>query len=358
MVELMSDKAEQVNPDPDSQRQPQQVVQLSIGSGSALDNFGSTSENDYGDVLAGDKTPQARHQRRMRRNNLSGLRASGSRASSTKPVLDPDSMEAQSVRRSTFDSPPPSPRDPSSSPITIDSLDTQPGVPPLPTTVTYNGPLRDIAVVIKSNHGPISVSCNFTGAESESELESESAITPVHLGGVNGSCQLEIISPRPHLHSYHATSKIHFDSILSDSSISANVGNIAITTDRKVSADIHLAGNSVDILTDAFESESESEAEAEAEAEAEETTPTTIKGKLLNVTNDPRSRADARSRGAGKIDHTGAASQALHAFGQHQSEPPRISASAKGGSITLNSLSWIGNIAAKYGVVLEEQEQQ
>mgnify|MGYP006080906045 CR=1 FL=1 len=118
MVELMSDKAEQVNPDPDSQRQPQQVVQLSIGSGSALDNFGSTSENDYGDVLAGDKTPQARHQRRMRRNNLSGLRASGSRASSTKPVLDPDSMEAQSVRRSTFDSPPPSPRDPSSSPIT------------------------------------------------------------------------------------------------------------------------------------------------------------------------------------------------------------------------------------------------
>ena len=180
----------------------------------------------------------------------------------------------------------------------------------------------------------------------------------MHLGGVNGSCQLEIISPRPHLHSYHATSKIHFDSILSDSSISANVGNIAITTDRKVSADIHLAGNSVDILTDAFESESESESEAEAEAEAEETTPTSIKGKLLNVTNDPRSRADARSRGAGKIDHTGAASQALHAFGQHQSEPPRISASAKGGSITLNSLSWIGNIAAKYGVVLEEQEQQ
>eukprot|EP00578_Thalassiosira_sp_NH16_P013310 CAMPEP_0181125290 /NCGR_PEP_ID=MMETSP1071-20121207/26956_1 /TAXON_ID=35127 /ORGANISM="Thalassiosira sp., Strain NH16" /LENGTH=752 /DNA_ID=CAMNT_0023210693 /DNA_START=1498 /DNA_END=3758 /DNA_ORIENTATION=- len=89
-------------------------------------------------------------------------------------------------------------------------------------------------------------------------------------------------------------------------------------------------------------------------------------GTMKNRSGEPDSRFDVRSRrrGGGKINVEGAASQALYGFQgksiggdgvQQTSSPPLpLLAVATDGKIKLETLSWFGSIARRYG--LEEEE--
>jgi len=88
-------------------------------------------------------------------------------------------------------------------------------------------------------------------------------------------------------------------------------------------------------------------------------------GTMKNRSGEPDSRFDVRSRG--KINIDGAASQALHGFRGKQKEESSASGSfddsspspllvvATDGEIKLETLSWFGSIARRYG--LEEDEK-
>jgi hypothetical protein len=95
------------------------------------------------------------------------------------------------------------------------------------------------------------------------------------------------------------------------------------------------------------------------------------RGTMKNCSGEPDARSDVRGRG--KINVDGAASQALHGFQRGGKQPsssssfsptsyapppilPPLLAVATDGIIELESLSWFGSIARRYG--LEEEESK
>lgn len=207
---------------------------------------------------------------------------------------------------------------------------------------------------------------------------------------------------------------VHFDSIAPDSVslLHAEEGNIHVTVDRKVESDVRLLStpfsasidteillledneddsmadeishmlqefeakaasnasdvqdsiggvggiNKIQIKTQAFTSRERPENEQLQHSEF-------VDGWIENTTSEPDSRFDRKIRGSGgggKIRLDGAQNQALHGFGGTDKSGSAVEAAGEDafarpllavsspGNIVLETLSWLGNIARRYGL--------
>ncbi|EED92416.1 predicted protein [Thalassiosira pseudonana CCMP1335] len=258
---------------------------------------------------------------------------------------------------------------------------------------------------VKSSHGHITVH-----ATTNANVSSSSSTLPlIDLGGVNGSCDvtLEAASiPSNVNQSTNTATRVHFGS-MSPESISTitsrgKLGDIGITMDRKLDADIRMMSiaNSESYLPrdiDGYSLTSDEEDDTRSvilkidqstkrSEDVDENTTIYIEtdafegtwgfdgrerssgvdftqGTMSNRSGEPDSRFDVRSRG--KINIDGAASQALHGFrgskdesqanGDIDQTPRPLLTVATDGRIRLETLSWFGSIARRYG--MEENER-
>ena len=237
------------------------------------------------------------------------------------------------------------------------------------------------AVRVKSHHGHVAVETTVPPSRS---TDSPS----VEFGGVNGSFDIQIhgTSVTPETRSFLA-GRIHVDSLSRDSVsvFSADCGNVSLTLDRKAEADLRmLSSNAITsfdsrgvllededptrvekALRDLDGRSERTREESRIRIETNAFTARTngevyenvdyIDGWVENKSNEPDSRFDLTTKG-GKIQLQGAAEQALQSFSSSdkKSEVPRpLVAITTDGDITLESLSWFGAIARRYG--LEEE---
>mmetsp|Transcript_42260 Transcript_42260/g.101716 ORF Transcript_42260/g.101716 Transcript_42260/m.101716 type:complete len:848 (+) Transcript_42260:31-2574(+) len=305
------------------------------------------------------------------------------------------------------------------------------------------------AVRVKSHHGHINVETNSPSPTSRNEMTDED-LPVVDLAGVNGSCEISILSspsntnlaPQQDLKDAKSC-HVHFDSIVPDSVslIQSEWGGVHVTADRKVEADIRLlsfgrssdeAINSmVDVdtfiledddcdddensgdnsrsladelvrmlqdideaatsLSPSTSAQSSQTIQVETKAFTERQTPDLpsssspqrlsfqtidfVDGWIENKSSEPDSRFDRKLRGianttsgggVGKIRLDGAQEQALQSFDSSSSSSKKDSNNSSStrtstfarpllavctpGSIRLETLSWLGNIARRYGL--------
>jgi hypothetical protein len=259
-------------------------------------------------------------------------------------------------------------------------------------------------VRIKSHHGAASVEAMSPKPSIMNEMTGET-VPIVELGGVNGSCEI-FVKSSPNdgdddddNSSEWVSCQVHFDSISPDSVsiIHAEKGNVNVTVDRKVESDMRfisasniksvdidaLVGDETDdedredlahVLRELDQTSSETDANNEICIQTRSFTPkdngicqqsydniSFVNGWVENKSTEPDSRFDRKLRGegGGKIRLDGAAAQALHGFDKKQSDiekgaidqflrPLVVVAASK--KITLETLSWLGNIARRYGM--------
>jgi len=263
------------------------------------------------------------------------------------------------------------------------------------------------AVRIKSHHGHVHVQVSAPKPDVDNELTGE--VQPlVDLGGVNGSCEVFVSLPKSDNNAAEddwTSCHVHFDSIAPDSVslVHAKEGNVHVTVDRKVESDVRLLsapcnanvdteilllednedgsladevthmlqeievnaassgntlGNRIDennriqIETKAFTSQDRAESEQLRHCDF-------VDGWIENTTSEPDSRFDRKIRGnsgGGKIRLDGAQNQALHGFVTDKSAAAEDSfarpllAVLSTGKIVMETLSWLGNIARRYGL--------
>jgi hypothetical protein len=295
------------------------------------------------------------------------------------------------------------------------------------------------AVRIKSHHGHLHIEATAPKPNDTNEITGD--ILPiVDLGGVNGSCEVWVSQPNACSSTVEdpavvtdddwTSCHIHFDSIAPDSvnPVHADGGNIHVTVDRKVEADVRLLsppsatnsneksiqvdmetlllednddgsladevshmlqniegiatsvsgtkipnssdGNSIitdsdriKILTNAFTAREQIDKEGLQYCEF-------VDGWIENTSLEPDSRFDRKHRGdvnadggigGGKIRLEGAHSQALYGFDTTSKSNSTETASkstfarpllavSSPGKIILETLSWLGNIARRYGL--------
>jgi hypothetical protein len=264
------------------------------------------------------------------------------------------------------------------------------------------------AVRIKSHHGPVLV--DVSGVHKPRQINDnsgESVHFPlVELGSVNGSCEVSIRDiPERQVGSW-AACQVHYDSISPDSIslLSTEAGDISLTMDRKLEADLRLFSTankeSLEEISTILAEEDESEVVKDAVSKVEDTydgskvaisqdesqprisvetqsftetehyvSPSLftqyIEGWVENRSKEPDSRFEMKTRGEagvqsmGKIRLEGAADQALKHFSTPQkgdvkdvalpANRPLIVASTAG-NISLETLSWLGAIARRYGL--------
>jgi hypothetical protein len=268
---------------------------------------------------------------------------------------------------------------------------------------------------VKSNHGHISVrSTIYLHNEEEGSglHEFDESLSLIELGGVNGSFDVAIDELNPNQdysnnaeEAARCISKVHIDS-LSPSHISVltcDYGDVNLTLDRKLEADLRLLSsprlNTYDSsqlleedesevlqsLIDHDNSLSQENSPSRKFHKDEDTTQISIltgsfdgrisndmdhveyaQGFVQNVSEEPDSRFDVKTKGRqGKISIEGAAGQALEGFSGGKASTNRdmsdadkrpLVAIATNGKITLESLSWLGAIARRYGVSDEKIE--
>lgn len=206
------------------------------------------------------------------------------------------------------------------------------------------------AIRCKSNHGHVNANANGQ----------------VELGGVNGS--FDVLS--------HSEAHIHIDS-LSNDSISVVTGDklLSLTMDRKLESDIRLAsindahdvarsvlleeedddvheglkdnatpgGQPISIITTCFKPDEIPESLDEIYY---------AQGHVDNESMEPDSRFE-QLKGGGKIRLDGAATQALSGFSETNIGRPLIVGACKQ-RIVVESMSWLGAIARRYGLQEEE----
>lgn len=283
------------------------------------------------------------------------------------------------------------------------------------------------AVRVKSHHGHVNVETNSPCPTNRNAMTDED-IPVVDLGGVNGSCEISIISPPEALQNGDNNTKschVHFDSIVPDSVslIESEWGGVHVTADRKVETDVRLLSfgsmneeimSMVDVDTLILEDDDANDEDDNTDRSLadelvrmlqdidEAATPITenpgrihietkafterrqpqlsstrpfekiefIDGWIENKSAEPDSRFDRKLRGSatslgggvGKIRLDGAQEQALHSFDKSSSSSSS-SSTKKGsnfarpllavcapGAIRLETLSWLGNIARRYGL--------
>jgi hypothetical protein len=295
---------------------------------------------------------------------------------------------------------------------------------------TQQHPIRH-AVRIKSHHGHINVQTN-TPIPTIKNPMTEEVMPVVDLGGVNGSCEVTIFVPiEPDVNG--PACHIHFDSIVPDSVslVHSNWGNVNVTTDRKVEADVRLLsipkqgtvsrdrldvetlllednenGTLADALTDMLQHLTDDDvastttcttdgtktsrinilSKAFTEKERPEVGPIPqnryefVDGWVENASSEPDSRFDRKVRGissedrsnlvvvgggGGKIRLEGAYNQALYGFQKTDERDSSIPSPSQqrpllavvtSGNIILETLSWMGNIARRYGIVNDKRE--
>lgn len=280
-------------------------------------------------------------------------------------------------------------------------------------------PLQRRAVRIKSHHGFITVSTDGV-PKPEGSNEMTGQIYPlVELGGVNGSCEVtvdNVVATEPETtpagddSDGWPSSLVHIDSLSPESVsfVAASQGDIAMTLDRKVEADLrllsvrspgtapnvpwteigpllvdddehdklivdlrqqpHLEGETsnkqehgrVSIQTKAFTAQSSFTAGTDDRISY-------VDGWVENKSQEPDSRFERKTRGVdgsvGKIRLDGAADQALEAFSSDASKkdddgPVRpLLAVAGTQNITLETVSWLGAIARRYGLDEETRKR-
>ena len=277
------------------------------------------------------------------------------------------------------------------------------------------------AVRIKSSHGHVSVATSaveaFDGTIRSTVDEFGQAIPIVELGGVNGSCDVVIntseTKDHPSLPSSESdkgdgrcvSARLHVDSLMPDSVsfVSAGHGDVDLTVDRKVEADLRLVSTSnvaqvdVDALLvddedgvrkecarlDSLSLDGQEDPTSVITKDAQpsiyvqtnsfsptqrETLPNGteyVEGSIHNRSFEPDSRFDVKTKpssatagaaadvnkGIGKVNITGAAAQALSGFsGKKGGEQKPLFAVASAGSIKVETVSWFGAIARRYGM--------
>ncbi len=269
------------------------------------------------------------------------------------------------------------------------------------------------AVRIKSHHGHVHVQASAPQPTETNKLTGE-ILPLVDLGGVNGSCEVWVSRPKENnpilerADSDWTSCHVHFDSIAPDSVslLHAEEGDIHVTVDRKVESDVRLLSppspTFVDTETLLLEDNEDGsladevchmleEIEKSAASSALDDSSTNsstekkririetqaftsrervesdqlhhcefVDGWIENTTSEPDSRFDRKIRGnaagGGKINIDGAQNQALHGFGAGSNEAaedtflrPLLAVSTPD-KIVLETLSWMGNIARRYGL--------
>jgi hypothetical protein len=271
---------------------------------------------------------------------------------------------------------------------------------------THSGSNKAGIIRVKSNHGHVTIHAKIN----RNVLSNE--IPLVDLGGVNGSCDVLLEAPTsngPTKHTSkqieHVANRIHFDAFAPESistiTCRGHVGDTSITIDRKLDADLRLLSlanlsaalpNDLDahsissddtndiqaalqsleklesrdtgldgvlIETDAFEANKCPDPSSSFQAQY-------VQGRVQNRSGEPDSRFDVQSRG--KINKDGAALQALHGFHSKTNEDSKgtdktqqssvvlpLLSVVTDGKIKLETLSWLGSIARRYG--LEENQE-
>lgn len=269
------------------------------------------------------------------------------------------------------------------------------------------------ALRIKSHHGHVHVQASAPRPNKKNDLTGD-LLPLVDLGGVNGSCEVWVSEPTSKKTNSASSSKspcdewtschVHFDSIAPDSVslLHAEEGDIHVTVDRKVESDVRLLsppsnakidaetlllednedGSMADEVSDMLqqiESNTALVAENDSErkriiVETQAFTPRDrvesdqlqycefVDGWIENTTSEPDSRFDRKIRGGtggGKINIDGAQNQALHGFGLEKNSAGEMTEDAfarpllavsSPGKIILETLSWMGNIARRYGL--------
>lgn len=279
------------------------------------------------------------------------------------------------------------------------------------------------AVRIKSHHGPAVV--NVSGVAKPTTMEEEQSIVNsnekkvktsstssyplVDLGSVNGSCEVFIrdVSNSSNEIDNWTACHAHYDSISPDSVslLSSDCGNIGLTFDRKMEADLRLlsardhgSASLEEISAMLADEEDPREVVATllnktaASAKPQENPPSSrisiltesftksqacvssdnsieyIEGWVENKSQEPDSRFEMKTSGnksVGKIRMEGAANQALHHFSSpsenitndrdgdsgEPADPVRaLIVAATTGKINVETLSWLGAIARRYGL--------
>ena len=251
------------------------------------------------------------------------------------------------------------------------------------------------AVRIKSNHGHVTIEASAPIPDAK-DNKTGLLVPVVDLGSVNGSCEVYIDVDVPYSEAVVRDScRVHFDSVSPDSVsvLRASNGNIDITMDRKVETDLRMLSStqpsSVDIDTLLLDEDDPSFGDLHSMLEGVAKSPSCLPKEFIQVktkafaskanilselsermafldgwvenkSEEPDSRFDRKLRGetgsVGKIRLEGASAQALHHFhvtgdgGGASTFARPIVAAVGSGKILLETLSWLGNIARRYGM--------
>ena len=252
--------------------------------------------------------------------------------------------------------------------------------------VSSAAPPEKRAVRVKSHHGHVAVEACVPMRE-----EGENQEPCVELGGVNGSFDVLIQNASEAPYTGDLVGRVHVDSLSADSVsvLTADAGDVSITLDRKVEADLRIVSSSAVSSFDARTSLSDDDdpegllsalqkldtasvkesGESRIRIETDAFTDRQqdknayqnidyVDGWVENKSNEPDSRFDLKTKG-GKIRLEGAAKQALQGFsselqGTDVARP--LVAIATNGNISVESLSWFGAIARRYGLDEERDD--
>lgn len=250
------------------------------------------------------------------------------------------------------------------------------------------------AIRVKTNHGPVRVATDGCAQCTQTDQNTNDVYPLIELGGVNGNFELTMDDTKTNDTVDWKSCLVHIDSLSPDtvSLLSADSGDISLTIDRKVESDVRLLSTSSrECLTEAGHMLAEEEDfemamnvvrnihpshESSPAARAPEITIATkafterpggsyrvshmhyVDGWVDNNSAEPPSRFDRKVRGEtakGKINIDSAADQALHGFGDEKGregeEFPRPLLAVLGtGRIRVETVSWLGAIARRYGL--------
>lgn len=244
------------------------------------------------------------------------------------------------------------------------------------------------AIRVKSNHGHMTakVSAPFPSIV---DVNNNERVPIADIGGVNGSCEV-FIDSKGRDFSDAPSCRIHYDSVSPDSVsvVKSNRGSMHMTLDRKIESDIRIlsssqidytdvdtilldredeefhdlqkmlddldsrsnpypGGNPIQIHTKAFTANEEGKTWKNIHF---------VDGWVENRSEEPDSRFDRKLKGkggsVGKISVDEASNQSLQNFQGHMKSAfvrPIITVLGSN-SIAVETLSWLGNIARRYGL--------
>lgn len=266
------------------------------------------------------------------------------------------------------------------------------------TLTVQSAELEKKAVRVKTNHGPVRVTVDGACQPTATDANTNEFYPLVELGGVNGNFEVSTQNTVVKDGQDWKSCLVHVDSLSPDSVslLSTDAGDISLTVDRKVESDLRcLTTTSKDCLTEASAMLAEEE-DSDLVLDIVRNIPSSpsntmnigsrpniniatkaftespgksfhsshvhyVDGWVDNNSAEPPSRFDRKVRGEtakGKINRDSAAEQALHGFGKSKSSedktskefPRPLMAVVGTAAIALETVSWLGAIARRYGL--------